>query len=67
VARPEQERTMSEKEQPRQNAPDATKSGAPRPEEKAGAKNTAGAEFDFAIEEIAPNERLKEGFTGQER
>lgn len=59
---------MKEKELPRTGAPDATKSGAPRlDEKKVEGKGAAGAEFDFAIEEIAPTERLKEGFTGQER
>ena len=58
----------SEKEQPRKDAADATKSGARRPDLKqVEGKSAAGAEFDFAIEEIAPTERLKEGFTGQER
>lgn len=58
----------SEKEQPRKDASAATKSGAPRPDEKrVEGKSATGAEFDFAIEEIAPTERLKEGFTGQER
>jgi hypothetical protein len=58
---------MSGKEQPRADSTDAPKSGAPRPDGKVEGKGAAGAEFDFAIEEIAPNERLKEGFTGQER
>ena len=60
---------MSEKEPARKTGPDATKGGARRPDAVVDGKRppAAGAEFDFAIEEIAPTERLKEGFTGQER
>jgi hypothetical protein len=38
--------------------------------DRSGATNDGRPEvagFDFAVEEIAPTERLKEGFTGQER
>jgi len=34
---------------------------------KPGSPAVPGGEFDFAIEEIAPTQTLKEGFTGQER
>ncbi len=42
--------------------PGALPGGVPKPPPAA-----PGGEFDFAIEEIAPTQTLKEGFTGQER
>jgi len=60
---------MSETKPPRNTPSEPSKGGAGRPDAGIAGKlpPPAGAEFDFAIEEITPNERLKEGFTGQER
>jgi hypothetical protein len=50
--------------------PEAGRRVPPVAADRAGATNDGRPEvagFDFAVEEIAPTERLKEGFTGQER
>lgn len=59
---------MSEKQPARGPVPEPEKGATKRDPAGDGKRPpSGGAEFDFAIEEIAPNERLKEGFTGQER
>ncbi|MSR46031.1 MAG: hypothetical protein EXS13_03020 [Planctomycetes bacterium] len=59
AVRPSRDSTVAPAGSPSPSAPTAAATGLPAA--------VAADGFDFAIEEIAPTDRLKEGFTGQER